>query len=230
MEYRLGESDQARIHLRELLARFPDYRSAKSMLAQIELSYGDPAQAEALYRDLVARAPQWAELVNLGAAEMLLARYAEAEVSLRQARALAPANPYGALNLADVLTLQGKKAEAAKLYRELLSQIERDPAAGSWQLVSLKAQALAHLGERRRAVEAAQQVLLLARDNAQAAQEVAQVYVLVGDDASAMVNAERALKQGVEPRWFTFPWFDPLRRSPDFRAMLAAAEGKGPAV
>src|SRR6185295_19735862 len=68
MEYRLGESAAARAHLHELLARFPDYRSAKSLLAQIELNYGDPAQAEALYGDLVARTPQWAELVNLGAA------------------------------------------------------------------------------------------------------------------------------------------------------------------
>jgi Flp pilus assembly protein TadD len=224
MEYRLGESEQARLHAREILSRFPDYRSAKSLLAQVELNYGDPAKAAALYRELVAHAPLWGELVNLGLAEMLLARYAEAERALVEARRLAPANPYGALNLADVMTLQGKKEAADRLYRELLAMIERDPAAGDWQLVSLKAQAYAHLGDRARAVEGAQQVLLLARDNPQASQEVAQVYVLVGDEASALVNAKLALRLGVEPRWFSFPWFDPLRRSADFRSVIAEAE------
>jgi serine/threonine-protein kinase len=223
MEYRLGESEFARRHLRQVLARFPDYRSAQSLLAQIELNYGDPAQAALLYRALVARSPRWTELVNLGTAEMLLGRYAEAEGWLRRALDLEKRNPLVLLNLADSLTLQGKTAAAAPLYREMLPLIARDPAAESWQMVSARAQALAHLGDRKRAVEAAQQVLRLAPDNAQAAQEAALIYTLVGDQVSAQYNAERALRQGVEPRWFNFPWFDPLRASVDFRAELATA-------
>ena len=82
-------------------------------------------------------------------------------------------------------------------------------------MVSMRAQALAHLGERQQAVAAAQEVLLLAPDSPQAAQEVSLTYVLVGDLESARLNAGRALKQGLDPVWFSLPWFDPLRSATD---------------
>ena len=78
-------------------------------------------------------------------------------------------------------------------------------------------QGFAPLGDRRRAVEAAQQVLVLAQGNAQAAYEASLVYTLVDDRSSALVNAERALSQGVEKRWFMLPWFDSLRDDPELR-------------
>ncbi|HEX6865200.1 MAG TPA: hypothetical protein VF414_20390, partial [Thermoanaerobaculia bacterium] len=71
------------------------------------------------------------------------------------------------------------------------------------------------------AVETVQRVLVLAQNNSQAMSEVSLVYVLVGDQASALVNAEKALALGVEPRWFSFPWFDPLRASPEWKDLLA---------
>jgi hypothetical protein len=94
--------------------------------------------------------------------------------------------------------------------------------ANQWQLVSARAQALAHLGERLAAVAAAQRVLALAPGNAQAQQEVSLTYAIIGDQASALWNAEQALRQGVDPRWFSFPWFDALRASPELRPLLAA--------
>ncbi|HEY4588191.1 MAG TPA: hypothetical protein VII86_03145, partial [Thermoanaerobaculia bacterium] len=124
------------------------------------------------------------------------------------------------LNLADVLLLRGDRAGAEALYRRLLELVEHDPAAKSWQVLSTRAQALAHLGDHSRAVEAAQQVLVLAQGNAQAAFEASLVYTLAGDRASALVNAERARAQGVAARWFTLPWFDPLRSAPEFQALL----------
>jgi serine/threonine-protein kinase len=220
MEYRLGESGAARRHLEELLRSFPGYQSGWSLLAQIELLNGDPRRAAGIYERLVARSPQVTEITNLGTAYLLLKRYPEAEARFRQALALEPKNPFVTLNLADVLLLAGKRGEAEALYRRLLELAERDPAAASWQLRSARAQALAHLGERRRAVEAVQQVLVLAQGNAQAAYEASLVYTLVDDRSSALVNADRALAQGVEARWFTLPWFDPLRTSPELQELL----------
>jgi tetratricopeptide (TPR) repeat protein len=211
MEYRLGEPAAERRHLEELLARFPRYYKAQSMLAQAELLSGSPERAVALYTQLVERDPQYAEVANLGTAYLLLGRYGAAEERCRQAMQLQPESPFAALNLADVLLLAGRPTEGAALYRTALRLATRDPAAAGWQLTSVRAQALAHLGERAPAVSEAQQMLRLAPGNSQASYEAALVYALVGDDTSALVNAQRALKQGVAARWFSLPWFSRLR-------------------
>jgi eukaryotic-like serine/threonine-protein kinase len=221
MEYRLGESAAARRDLAALLARLPSLYQARSLLAQVELASGNPERAAALYRELDARGPQLIVLANLGVCELLLRRYPEAEARFRQAAALAPQNLAVALNLADARLLRGDRAGAAALYRDLLSRLAGEPAAATdWQLQSIRAQALAHLGERRQAAEAVQQVLVLAQGNAQAAQEAALVDTLIGDQAAALANAARALEQGVQPIWFTLPWYDPLRAAPEFQALL----------
>ena len=56
-----------------------------------------------------------------------------------------------------------------------------------------------------------QEALRRQPDHPGVAYEAALVYALLGDQASALWNAQRALELGVEPRWFAFPWFAPLR-------------------
>ncbi len=222
MEYRLGEAAAARRDLYMLLARAPGIYPAQSLLAQIELLSGSPARAADLYVELLRRSPQETEVINLGTAYMLLRRYPEAAARFREALASEPDNPFVTLNLADVLLLQGDAAAAHEQYRRLLRLTAEDPAAGQWQVVSARAQALAHLGQRLPAVAAAQQVLALAPGNAQAESEVAVVFAVLGDHASAVWNAQQALRQGVDPRWFSFPWFDALRSAPELRDRLTA--------
>jgi tetratricopeptide (TPR) repeat protein len=222
MEQRLGEFTAARRDLGQLLARFPDYYQAQSLLARLELSNGSAERAVALFLPLVRRTPQVGELSNLGLAYLLLRRYGPAEECFRKALQLQPANPLIALNLADVVLLQGRRQEAAACYRTVVQLTTQDPAANDTQLISVRAQALAHLGERARAVEEAQRVLALAKDNLDATYEVALVYALVGDEVSALVNAKSALKRHYDARWFSLPWFDRLRDDPEFRRLLAA--------
>ncbi|HEY9420328.1 MAG TPA: protein kinase, partial [Thermoanaerobaculia bacterium] len=225
LEFRLGHAAEARRHLEDLLDRFPGYYLGRSLLAQVELLNGSPERAAALYTGIVREDPRMADLVNLGLAHLLLRRHAAAEARFRQALALEPANPFVGLNLADSLLLQGRRDEAEKSYREVLDQVARDPAASQWQLRSVQAQAFAHLGRRREAVAMVQEVLRLAPENPQALYEAALVYTLLGDRSSALFNAEKALEKGVELRWFSFPWFDPLRAFPDFQSRLAGSAG-----
>ncbi|NJL29792.1 MAG: hypothetical protein HC897_18820, partial [Thermoanaerobaculia bacterium] len=60
--------------------------------------------------------------------------------------------------------------------------------------------------------------------NLQLAYEAALVYTVIGDRASALANAQRALTGGFDPRWFTSPFFDAQREVPAWQDLLAAAE------
>ncbi len=210
LESRLGHMDDARRTLATLLQRFPDDRNARSFLAQLELGSGSVETAARLYAELVRTEPTFTELSNLGVAQLLLARYDAAAASFRQALGLLPQSPAAVLNLADAEWLQGRKTEAAALYQKVIDLAARDPAATFWQTQTMRAQALAHLGRRDEAVAAVQQALRAAPDNPQVAYESALVYALVGETASARVNAERARANGYDRRWFSFPWFDGL--------------------
>jgi len=53
-----------------------------------------------------------------------------------------------------------------------------------------------------------------------AAFAAALVFLLVGEEASAAVEVERALDLGLEPRWFDLEWFDALRQDPQLARRL----------
>jgi serine/threonine-protein kinase len=226
MEYQLGRSGDARRHVEESLQRSPGYRNSLSLLAQIELVYGDVQHAVDLYSALLHQAPGPTERSNLGLAYFILKRYPEAAEIFRDLLAQEPRNPVYGLNLADTLLLMGKKSEAEDLYRRVVELIAADPSGGTDpQLLTVRAQALAHLGRGQEAVTSVQEALRLAPNNSQTVYEASLVYCLLGEESSALVNAAKALKLGCPPRWFTFPWFAPLRAHPEFQALLRNAPG-----
>ncbi len=211
LEYRQGRLDRARGALESLLARSPGNLQGLRTLAQIELLNGDPARAAALLAGLTASRPAAGDLTNLGLAQLLLRRYGEAEASLRRARALSPADPQPALDLADCLWLAARRDEARRAYQEVLALTAEGDAAASWTAASARAQALAHLGRSTEAVEAIQRALRSSPDNAQLALEAALVYAVLGEPSSALFHAGRALASGVGRRWFDLSWFDGIR-------------------
>jgi tetratricopeptide (TPR) repeat protein/tRNA A-37 threonylcarbamoyl transferase component Bud32 len=223
MEFQQGQIAQAREHLQRLLQRSPADSGGLNLLATIELSNGDPRRAAELFGALVRRSPTPARLANLALSYCFLGRYADAVATYRRIVEQEPRNPLYALNLADAYSLQGQKAEADALYRRVLELIETDPAASGPQFLTAKAQALAHLGKGRDAVAAVQEAFRLAPNDGPVAYEAALVYALLGESSSALVNAEKAVKLGMRPRWFSFPWFDSLRANPDFQRLLAGA-------
>ncbi len=218
LEYRQGELAAARRTLARLRERFPDDVRPLSLWAQIELLAGDPTRAVELYGDQVERAPSLTDLTNLGTAQLLVGHWSEAAGSFRRAVALEPENPAILLNLGDAELLLGDEAAARARYRRVVELLDADPEAEShWQWLTVRAQALAHLGAARQAVASVREAERLAPRNPQVAYEAALVYALVGDDTSALVSAEKALGAGVDRRWFGFPWFDRLRAHPAFR-------------
>ncbi len=206
---RSGDVEGARQALEAALERVPNHYAALSRLAQLELMNGSAQRAAELYEGLVERSPETAELTNLGTAYMLIRRYAEAAHRFRQALELAPGSPFTLLNLADAELLAGRLPEAASYYEQVLEHSARDP--NPEKLLTVRAQALAHLERSPEAVAAIQEALRLAPENPMTAYEASLVFVLVGDGASARWNAQRALDKGVHSRWFSFPWFDEVR-------------------
>ncbi|NJM56089.1 MAG: hypothetical protein HC841_09530, partial [Verrucomicrobiae bacterium] len=94
------------------------------------------------------------------------------------------------------------------------------PLPGNWQLLAAKAQALAHLGRNTEAAATIQQAVVAAPNHPDVAYTAALVYCVIGDNASAVASADRALAQGFNRRWFSLAWFDPLREEPAFQKLL----------
>lgn len=220
MELNQGETEAARRHIDEALERAPDSYAARNLLAQLELMSGSVERAVELYQELLRQSPESVSLLsNLGLALLLDRRYQDAAEVYRQVVDRVPDNPLLVLNRADAEALSGNRAEAAELYRHVLD-LTVDARASDWQMLTVRAQALAHLDRDSEAIALVQRALGLSPEHSQTAFEAASVYSIVGDRRSALVNAERALELGVEPRWFRFPWFDDLREEEEFRRLL----------
>jgi serine/threonine-protein kinase len=223
VEARTGHTAEARRHLEELLARAPGNLWGLKRLANLELVDGDPRRAEQSYLDILRLQPRRIDFTNLGLARSLLGRHAEAVEAYRNALALEPDNPYALLNLADASLALGRESEARGLYERTLKNLARAEAVA--QLSSLqsmiRAQCLVHLGHNREAVEITQQTLREGGEDPEILYAASLVYARAGDRASALVNADHALKKGMKPRWFTLPAFGALREDPELKALLS---------
>ena len=205
-----GRMNEAKAHLEKTLQLLPGHFDSLSLLAQVELMSGSAERAVTLYQQLVEQSPGVTELANLGAAHSLLGQWDAARIAFAQAVALERGNPLTVLNLAESETILGRTAEAEAHYRQVLELLPEGPQS-SWQELSVRAQAAAHLGEEGAAVAAIQRALQQAPSSPQAHYEAAVVYALVGHRTSALVNARQALEGGTAPRFFGAPWFDGLR-------------------
>lgn len=218
MEIQQGRNEEARRHLELLLERSPGNAKGLSLLATLELLYGDLRRAADLYQALPS--PGLSQLSNLGLAHLWLGEYAEAERAFRTAVEREPENPGPLLNLADARLLRGDSGEAKNLYQRVVELAAGDPAAPSPALLTIRAQALAHLGRGPEAVAAVQDALRLAPAQGPVLYESALVYALLGESSSAVANARKALETGIAPRMFRHPWFEVLRGHPDLRDEL----------
>jgi len=191
-----------------VLVRDPDNRSATLILANNEIKYGDPDRAIDLLQPM-AHGDDVPVLVSLATALMLSDRLVEAETHLRRTVTLLPEHPEPMFNLADCLDLAGAKQEAELWYERVLSKTDDSPDG---QL--LAAQAQAHLGRQREALETLAPALKAAGESAESLFAAALVHTLVGDKVSARFYRDKSLNKGMTAKWFELSWFEPLAHSP----------------
>lgn len=203
----LGRDELARESLARLLELAPDHRLALSQLARLELLAGRFVRADELYTRLTQDSPRASSLTNLGVARLYRGDLDGALRALEAALERAPDHPQILLNLADSHLLRGDTTTAQELYRRTAARTATDPAADTPALLTVRAQALAHLGRHSEAVEAVLEAVSQSPDDGSVAFEAAVVYALAGEDSSARAAARRAVGQGIEPAWFELPWF-----------------------
>lgn len=206
----MGRLDAARQAVERLLERAPESYFGQSRAAELEILSGHIDRAVELYEQVVARRKEPTELSNLGTAYLLQGRFEKAAETYRELAGMVPASAPALLNLADAERLC-EDPGAEEHYRRVveLTSSDPDPAA----LLSVKAQALAHLGEREAAVQAILEALRRYPEDPKIAFEASLVYAIVGETTSALLHARRALESGVSRVWFDIPWFDPIRDS-----------------
>lgn len=219
MEYDYGLHKEARAHLAQLLERFPDDRFVRSKLAEVELTYGDARNAERLYTELVSQSPSATVLNNLGLAQELLGKYEDAGENFRKCIRLAPGAD-GYLNLADCEKMAGHVSVADSLYRLVLTCIASDPNPDQVGNLRMRAQSLAHLGQKQEAATAIQEAFRKDPENAWTFYAASVVYATIGENTSAIVNARTAIEKGVQARWLSIGLFGSLRDEPEFAALI----------
>lgn len=230
LEVRLGESASARARLRDLLAEQPDNQYVLETLAFLESLFGEPADAAELYERLVAIIPARPHLSNLGFVRYLLGDYAGAAAADRRALELEPGHLLTRFNLATAREAQGRTAEAAALYQDLVESFaggsDQEPGAHGRML---HAQCLARLGRRQQAARLGEEVLRQAPQDLQVLHQAAQLQALLGERLATLYYTERALRNGLRWEWFTIPEFDPLADDPDFQTLLNSYRPPPPA-
>ncbi|MCB1055769.1 MAG: protein kinase [Acidobacteria bacterium] len=225
MESQEGNVIEARRVLDELLERSPSNPEALSRLAQLELASGDVSKAAKIYEQLVQAQPTMPHLhTNLGLARMLQGNFERAAVAFEESTSLSPNTPVDQLNLADAYELLGRSGDSRRVYERVVELCDKEANQEDPELISLRAQALAHLGRSEEAVTAIQRALQLSPNNPSTAFEAALVFTLTGQQLSAVVNARKALAGGFERRWFKLPWFEPLDKNVEFAALLKEPE------
>jgi len=143
-------------------------------------------------------------------------QYDRAEVNGRKIVELDPSFAIARIVLAQVYGAQGKRREAA-MELEALSRL---PPVG---VVLLGDVAAVHalIGERDRARAILRELKERARQRYVYPAALAETYAALGENDQAIACLERALEdRSLVPSWLREPTFDPLRRTPRFRALF----------
>jgi len=127
--FELGRRDDAAASYTHALGLDRDNIPARIGLARTRLAT-DPAAAESILTEIVAREPHNAAAQNdLGIARDLQGRHLDAEAAYRAAISVTPENPAIQINYGLSLALAGKPAEALRILRPIAENPDATPRA-----------------------------------------------------------------------------------------------------
>jgi len=224
LEAHHGLANQARDLLKAVSSESPGNIWAQETLAEIELSYGNAAEAERLFLELTKSSQRRNPLTNLGQAQFFLGHYEDAMKTYRSALDLAPYNPTILLDLADAEVELGHFDDAWSHYQRALERVqetERFRKARAPDLL-IKAQCLARLGKNSDAEKMAEEALRRSPGSPAAQYQAALVFSLSGNHRSALKNLKSALDGGIPKSWFRCPVFQVLASEPEYQRLIVS--------
>ena len=212
LELHSGLLDRARQRLDAIVQYLPNQYTILALLGRVESTAGNFERAVGLYREL--KKHRHSEDVDeaLSVALLLTGQCSAAEEMLSDIYAKTPTAP-AALNLAEIHKIQGNAEQAAALFGKalnLMSQLGDEAETRLWQM--MRAYALAHLGNSKKAGDIVRQVRG-SEDfiNGDEHYYAAVIYILADDREAATHHAKFAQQLGYNDKWFRMPWFLPLR-------------------
>jgi tetratricopeptide (TPR) repeat protein len=147
------------------------------------------AEAEALYRQVLAFRPDLAEVqVNCALTQLGQNKYGEAETSLQRAIAVRPNDAKAHLHMGDVLSFQNRMEEAVTSYRRAV-RLKPDYAEGYNNLGN----ALLLLGEMEQARAAYRKAITLKPDFAQGHNNLGHIHFCLGHFEDALAEFTHAI-------------------------------------
>ncbi len=229
LEERQGMVPEARLHLQKILDDSPGNIWAREHLGELELDFGDPRNAERIYRELISQSTERTSTLpfrtNLGTALVLLGRYPDAVTAFQESLEIAPDDVAATLNLADTEDGLGHVKQADALYGKVLRQLEANHPKGNFSFYDemIEAQCLAHLGHLHEATMIVRNALRQNPDNPDVTFTAALVYTLAGDYDDALEMIQNAIAKHGCPNWFKVPAFAPLFKDPRYQRILGGA-------
>jgi serine/threonine protein kinase/tetratricopeptide (TPR) repeat protein len=214
IEEEFGLARDARDNLEQVLADSPDNSYALSRRAELELDYGEPANAETIYRQLLKSSPTYIDYINLGTAQVLLRRYADAVVTFNDALRIKPKDAAAMLNLGEAELALHHQDRADSLFNDVCRAAVAD---------TINAQCLARLGHVDKAIEIIKNALEKRPDDPDTLRSAALVYTVAGDYDDALKTITAANAKHLGPNWFKLPSFAPLFKDPRFQQSVNGA-------
>lgn len=205
-----GLTEEAISTLEEVVEEWPSYWWGKKLLADYQFLHGDVDRAQFLYEECLDRSdPDLLVATNLSVIYLIKDQYQDALSLVRLLEQRYPNNRILMLSLAETEELSGNQARADELYRDLLDRIGR-PEEDNWGDWSIRAQALAHLGQQDEAEASVERVLRGGAGDGLAHIEAAITYAVVGNSEAARQQLRTARELGVPKHLFRLPWLRQL--------------------
>ncbi len=210
-----GNTTQAKKYISESIALSPNYYKAHSVNGNVALTEGNTLEASRSFEKALAQKPDdILSLGNLGLCHLLMKNYSAALALFDKAEKLAPQLNTILLNKADAENLSGDVESAKTKYKKIIDSI--DPKNKNGEALRNLAQAYAHTGNITKALIALQQLEKEDPQNIDTLYTAALVHTIAKNNASALLNIETTLNNGLNSIWFNFAWFDVLCQEEKF--------------
>ncbi len=214
-----GDTVNAKEYIKRSMELSPSSYEANSLLGLIALLEGDINQAISSFKNIVSQKPNDpSNLNNLGLCYLLLTQYEKAIEFFNLSSQIAPENTTYHLNAADAKNLAGRTEESQKSYQKLVGMLTSKERINS-NLRALS-QAYAHLNKFTEALNTLKELEKNDPQRVETTYTAALIHTLAENNASAILNIDAALKNGMNIIWFNFSWFDRLCKNENFISIM----------